>query len=79
MHTLIPLESIYVPQPQADKVYKTEIFEKSYSFTGLKSLLGAADVSKAGDRMAGLAADSPLCRDLLATTNHEFRFRPLPF
>ena len=63
MHQLIPLESIFVPEPKKDVVYSTEIFEKSFSFTGLKSLLGAADVSKAGDRMAGLAADSPLCRE----------------
>ncbi len=56
MKTLNPLDKISVPLPTADEVYTTDTFGRRFSFIGLKSLLGAADTSKAGDRNAGLAA-----------------------
>ena len=40
---------------------------RTYRFQGLKRLLGAADYSKAGDRHAGLAADSELTREAART------------
>src|SRR5439155_25324662 len=43
-------------QPKPDGVYTTRGADGSYSFHGVKRLLGAADYSKAGDRTAGLAA-----------------------
>jgi ethanolamine ammonia-lyase large subunit len=53
---LTPLAALQVPEPGADVVYTTRCGDRSFSFHGLKRLLGAADDSKAGDRHAGLAA-----------------------
>ncbi len=61
--TLTPLDKIPVPEPAADAIYVTRIFERDFSFVGLKALLGAADCSKAGDRHAGLAAADELVRE----------------
>ena len=60
---LTPLGEIPVPEPTADVNYATRIFERDFSFMGLKALLGAADCSKAGDRNAGLAAADELTRE----------------
>ena len=43
------------------------MFNHDYSFVGLKSLLGAADFSKAGDRGAGLAAPTEVVREAART------------
>jgi ethanolamine ammonia-lyase large subunit len=56
MKRLTPLSEIAVPPPRPDETYATRIVDRTISFTGLKALLGAADVAKAGDRLAGLAA-----------------------
>jgi ethanolamine ammonia-lyase large subunit len=56
MITLRPLADIVVPEPKPDQTYRGRAFDRDVSFHGLKNLLGAADVSKAGDRHAGLAA-----------------------
>jgi ethanolamine ammonia-lyase large subunit len=63
MQPLKPLETIAVPQPKPDEVYRIRQFDHDCSFVGLKSLLGAADFSKAGDRGAGLAAPTEVVRE----------------
>ncbi|HEX7449406.1 MAG TPA: ethanolamine ammonia-lyase subunit EutB [Pirellulales bacterium] len=56
MTPLTSLSDIVVPRPSADETYQTTFLDETFTFQGLKQLLGAADVSKAGDRGAGLAA-----------------------
>lgn len=56
MKSLKPLSTIEVPRSRPDETYRITWLDRVYSFTGLKRLLAAADVSKAGDRNAGLAA-----------------------
>jgi ethanolamine ammonia-lyase large subunit len=56
MRALTPLASIPVPPPRPDEDYSIRCVERDFHFRGLKRLLAAADVSKAGDRNAGLAA-----------------------
>ncbi len=60
---LTPLNQIACPTPPADEIYRVRLFNHDYSFVGLKSLLGAADFSKAGDRGAGLAAPTEVVRE----------------
>lgn len=82
MRALTPLSSIYVPPPLPPEHYRLSYQGNEYSFYGLKALLGAADLSKAGDRNAGLAPSSgpvrEAARTLLAglTLRHLFE-RPL--
>lgn len=63
MNPLTPLDQIAVPAPAPDECYRTSFLGEEFSFQGLKRLLGAADVSKAGDRGAGLAARSEVERE----------------
>lgn len=63
MKTLTPLDSIPVPPPRPDRDYRIRCLDRDYCFTGLKQVLGAADVSKAGDRNAGLAAQGEAARE----------------
>jgi ethanolamine ammonia-lyase large subunit len=63
MKTLRPLAEIPVPPVKPDERYTTTLFDREYAFVGLKRLLGAADFSKAGDRHAGLAAESETARE----------------
>ena len=63
MHHLPPLSQIPVPGPRPDEVYSGQCFNRQVTFRGLKQLLGAADVSKAGDRHAGLAAAGETLRE----------------
>ena len=63
MKTLRPLSEIPLPEAAPDEIYRTRLFERDFSFRGLKALLGAADCSKAGDRHAGLAAKDELERE----------------
>jgi len=63
MTKLPSINSLPVPTPDPELQYETVLFEREFLFKGLKSLLGAADISKAGDRMAGLTAQSPLERE----------------
>lgn len=58
------LEQILVPEPRADQTYVRQVGGQSFHFVGLKRLLGAADLSKAGDRQAGLAPSSLLEREV---------------
>lgn len=63
MPRLRPLSKISVPAPRPERTYEISLFDRRFAFTGLKRLLGAADVDKAGDRLAGLAAKSELERE----------------
>ena len=63
MRPLTQLDEIVVPSPVTDECYRTTFLGDKFSFQGLKRLLGAADVSKAGDRGAGLAARSEVERE----------------
>jgi ethanolamine ammonia-lyase large subunit len=67
MIALKPLADIYVPPPKVDETYAITLFEREFSFKGLKSLLGAADVSKAGERLSGLAAADEIEREAART------------
>lgn len=58
------LQQIIVPEPLADAVYRYEFEERRFEFIGLKSLLGKADYSKAGDRNAGLCAADEVEREV---------------
>ncbi len=62
MQQLIPLADITVPRRKKDKLYQSTSPAR-FAFHGLKALLGAADVSKAGDRNAALAAKSESMRE----------------
>jgi ethanolamine ammonia-lyase large subunit len=63
MNPLTPLDEISVPAPAEDERYGTTFLGETFTFHGVKRLLGAADVSKAGDRGAGLAAKSEVERE----------------
>jgi len=63
MAALTRLSDIDVPAPKPDRAYETSLFDRRFVFAGLKRLLGAADVDKAGDRLAGLAARSEVERE----------------
>ena len=63
MVELKPWRQIEVPDPRPDEIYEISLFDKSYSFQGLKALLGAADFDKAGDRNCGLAAKDDVERE----------------
>lgn len=80
---LTPLADIAVPPVAPDELYSFTAWERTFSFTGLKALLGAADFSKAGDRHAGLAARDDLereaARSLLGSLTLEHLYEhPLP-
>ena len=63
MDRLTPLDRIAVPAPAPEETYVIEALGTTYRFAGLKALLGAADLSKAGDRTAGLAATGEVERE----------------
>ncbi len=63
MTPLSSLPHIVVPRAAPDESYQTTFLDETFTFQGLKRLLGAADVSKAGDRGAGLAARSETERE----------------
>ena len=55
-----PLQQIDPPASTDPKAYDILLMQKHYRFRNLAHLLGAADVSKAGDRIAGLAASDEI-------------------
>ncbi len=63
MKTITPIHEIDVPEPQAEETYSKRVLGKQISFKGLKKLLGAADISKAGDRNTDLAPESDMFRE----------------
>ena len=64
---LTPLSQITVPPPRPDETYTGAGADGPIHFVGLKRLLGAADVPKAGDRHAGLAAADEIAREAART------------
>ena len=67
MKTLKPINEIEVPSPKPDETYTYTVLEKKIRFVGLKKLLGAADISKAGDRNTGLAPENDMVRETART------------
>ena len=64
---LTPLSQIPLPPPRPDETYRGAGADGPIHFVGLKSLLGAADFPKAGDRHAGLAAADDIAREAART------------
>jgi len=67
MKKIKPLSQIPVPAPGPDEIYKATVLDREIQFKGLKHLLGAADISKAGDRIAGLAPKNEMIRESART------------
>lgn len=63
MIALKPLDAISVPPPKPDERYVIKPLDKTFEFIGLKALLGAADISKSGDRLSKLAANDEVERE----------------
>jgi len=63
MKTIIALKDIHVPAPGPEEGYATTLLDREFHFRGLKNLLGCADISKAGDRTTGLAAEDEMARE----------------
>ncbi len=63
MKNLTPINEIKIPEPRLEEVYTTRVMEKEIRFKGLKKLLGAADISKAGDRNTNLAPANDMIRE----------------
>ena len=77
MRTLTAIDEISVPPPKADEVYSLNLLGRDVRFRGLKSLLGAADYTKAGDRQAGLVAPSEDVREAARTVLSELTLQHL--
>jgi len=58
-----PLAQVPLPPPRESGPYTIELLGKSHTFKDLKQLLGFADLSKAGDRVAGLCAPDEVTRE----------------
>ncbi len=52
-----------MPTPKPDQAYSVTLLDRTFTFANLKYVLGAADISKAGDRKAGLAATNEIERE----------------
>ena len=63
MKSLSKIEQIHVPAPKPDAPYSITLLDRAFTFSNLKHVLGAADISKAGDRKAGLAAANEIERE----------------
>jgi ethanolamine ammonia-lyase large subunit len=61
--TLNKIEQIQVPAPKPAAPYSISLLDRTFTFANLKHVLGAADISKAGDRKAGLAAANEIERE----------------
>ena len=61
--TLKDLKAIKLPKPSAPLPYFITMHGRTFTFRDLKHVLGAADISKAGDRKAGLAATDEIMRE----------------
>ena len=57
------LDNILLPVPSATLPYTIKLHGRTFTFKDLKHVLGAADISKAGDRKAGLAASDEIMRE----------------
>ena len=63
MKRLSNLSEIKLPNVQAPRAYLATLHGRNFTFRDLKHVLGAADISKAGDRNANLAADDEVMRE----------------
>lgn len=63
MKELKPVDEIPLPPPRRETGYRRHLIGREFHFESLKALLGAADVSKAGDRNARLAAGDEVTRE----------------
>ncbi|NBF09338.1 ethanolamine ammonia-lyase [Pseudomonas sp. Fl4BN1] len=61
--SLTPLPQIRLPATTGERPYSTRVLDREITFASLKAVLGAADISKAGDRVAGLAAVDEITRE----------------
>ena len=61
--SLTELQHIRLPVVPAERGYSTRVLDRQIAFDSLKAVLGAADISKAGDRVAGLAAVDEITRE----------------
>ena len=67
MKAFTAVHDIEVPEPPPAEVYSYRVLDKEFSFVGLKKLLGAADISKAGDRNTDLAPKNDMVRETART------------
>ena len=63
MKKLSKLKVINLPKVQATRAYQTTLHGRNFIFCDLKHVLGAADISKAGDRNAKLSATDEVMRE----------------
>ena len=86
MKTLSKIDKLQVPAPKPETstaaLYSIMLLDRTFAFANLKHVLGAADISKAGDRKAGLAANNEIEREaaravLSDLTLQHFFDRPL--
>ncbi len=63
MFALKNIDEILLPHPKEAMPYFISLHERPFTFRNLKHVLGAADISKAGDRKAGLAANDEIMRE----------------
>ena len=61
------LDRIPLPEIAKQQTYRLKVMGEEFSFKGLAALLGAADLSKAGDRESGLAASNEVEREAART------------
>jgi ethanolamine ammonia-lyase large subunit len=61
--TLSKIKQIKLPKVSKEQTYSVDLLGRSFTFANLKHVLGAADISKAGDRKAGLAAANEIERE----------------
>lgn len=83
MKALSPVSEIRLPAVTTAPPLSIELMDASYHFRDLKHLLGAADISKAGERIAGLAAQDEVEREaarklLSSLTLQQLYDMPLP-
>ena len=63
MKKLSSINEIRLPHIHVEQPYESTLHDKKFSFKNLKYVLGAADISKAGDRNAKLAATDETMRE----------------
>jgi ethanolamine ammonia-lyase large subunit len=63
MKKLSNLDDIFIPTPTVALPYFITLQNRTFTFRDLKHILGNADISKAGDRKAGLAATDEIMRE----------------
>lgn len=63
MRNLSDIQTIRLPTPKEALPYFITLHDRTFTFRDLKHVLGAADISKAGDRKAGLAATDEVMRE----------------